>query len=86
YSRYGLEHLFRKAGFEVVELKALSGFWVTFGQLLVYNLYRFHRGPMRWIPIVPAVGLAIQGGSYLMDRVDRSERWTWMYMAVARKL
>lgn len=28
YSRYGLEYLFKKVGFEIVELEALSGFWV----------------------------------------------------------
>jgi hypothetical protein len=54
-------------------------------QLLVYNLYRFHRGPLRWLPVIPAVGLLLQGASYLLDRVDRAERWTWMYMFVARK-
>jgi SAM-dependent methyltransferase len=40
YSKYGLRYLFEKVGFEIVELRALSGFWVTFGQLFVYNLYR----------------------------------------------
>jgi SAM-dependent methyltransferase len=85
YTCYGLEHLFGKAGFEILELKALSGFWVTFGQLLVYNLYRFHRGPLRWVPVVPALGLAIQGGSWLLNRVDRTERFTWAYMLAARK-
>jgi SAM-dependent methyltransferase len=85
YSRYGLQHLFEKAGFEVAELRALSGFWLTFGQMFVYNLYRFHRGPLRWIPIIPAAGLAIQGVSYALDRIDRAEQWTWMYMVAARK-
>jgi len=61
YSKYGLKYLFEKVGFEIVELKALSGFWVTFGQLFVYNLYRFNRGPLRYIPIIPMVGLVIQG-------------------------
>lgn len=85
YSKYGIQYLFEKVGFEIVELKALSGFWVTFGQLFVYNLYRFKKGPLRWIPIVDAVGLFIQGISYLLDKIDKSERWTWMYMVVAKK-
>jgi hypothetical protein len=25
------------------------------------------------------------GGAYALDRVDRSEQWTWMYLVVARK-
>ncbi len=85
YSRYGLEYLFTKAGFEVVELVPLSGFWVTFGQLLSYNVYRANRGPLRWLRVVDAAALAIQGVSYVLDRLDRTEQWTWMYMVVVRK-
>jgi len=85
FSKYGIRYLFEKAGFEILELKALSGFWVTFGQLLVYNLYRFNRGPLRYIPIIPLTGLIIQGLSYILDQIDKTEQWTWMYMVVARK-
>lgn len=85
YSKYGLKYLFEKVGFEIIEIKALSGFWVTFGQLFVYNLFRFNRGPLRFIPIIPALGLAIQGISYLLDKFDKAEQWTWMYMVVARR-
>ena len=86
YSKYGLKYLFEKTGFEVLEITPLSGFWVTFGQLFVYNIYRFHRGPLRYIPVIPVLGLVIQGASYILDRIDKSEQWTWMYMVVARKL
>lgn len=85
YSKYGLRYLFGKVGFEIVELKALSGFWVTFGQLFVYNLYRLNIGPLRWFRIVDGIGLIVQGIAYLIDKIDKSEAWTWMYMVVARK-
>ena len=85
FSKYGLRYLFEKSGFEIVELNALSGFWVTFGQLLVYNLLRFNRGPLRWLHIIDAVGLLIQAIAYGLDRIDKTEKWTWMYMVVARK-
>ncbi len=85
FSKYGLKYLFEKVGFEIIEINALSGFWVTFGQLFVYNIYRFNRGPLRFIPIIPAIGLLIQGLSYLLDRIDKTEQWTWMYSVVARK-
>jgi SAM-dependent methyltransferase len=85
FSKYGLRYLFEKSGFEIVELNALSGFWVTFGQLLVYNLLRFNRGPLRWFHIIDAVGLLIQAIAYGLDRIDKAEKWTWMYMVVARK-
>jgi SAM-dependent methyltransferase len=85
FSRYGLEYLFAKVGFELVELNALSGFWVTFGQLFVYNIHRFNRGPLRWLGLINIIGLIIQFIAYGLDKIDKSERWTWMYMVVARK-
>ncbi|MBC7228959.1 MAG: class I SAM-dependent methyltransferase [Actinobacteria bacterium] len=44
YTPYGLGYLFSNAGFEVIEILPLSGFWVTFGQELVYYIWRFRRG------------------------------------------
>ena len=85
YSKYGLEYLFGKVGFEILNIQALSGFWVTFGLLFVYNLYRLNRGPLRWFRIIDAIGLLIQGFAYVLDRIDKSEQLTWMYMVVARK-
>lgn len=85
FSKYGLKYLFEKTGFEIIEIKALSGFWVTFGQLFVYNLYRFNRSIVKWTHIIDIIGLLIQALAYALDRVDRTERWTWMYMVVAKK-
>lgn len=85
YTRYGIAYLFEKSGFALLEVKPLSGFAVTFGQLLVYNLHLYNVGPLRWLRIVDALGLAIQAAAYVMDRLHRSERWTWMYMVAARK-
>ena len=85
FSKYGLRYLFDKVGFEIVELKALSGFWVTFGQLMVYNMYRFNRGPLKWFRIIEAIGLLIQGTVYLLEKFDKTEEWTWMYLVIAKK-
>lgn len=85
YSKYGLRYLFEKVGFQVVELRALSGFWVTFGQLLVYNLYRANRGLLRRLRVVVVLGLVVQGLAYLLEKVDKTEQWTWMYILVAKR-
>jgi SAM-dependent methyltransferase len=85
YSKYGLKYLFEKVGLEIVVIRALSGFWVTFGQLLVYNLYRLNRGPLRWFRIVALIGLFIQIAAYILDRLDKTEQWTWMYIVAARR-
>ena len=85
FTKYGLIHLFRKSGFQVVECLPLSGFWATFGQLFVYYLYRFHRPPIARLRLVPALGMAVQGAAYVLDRLDRATEWSWMYLVVARK-
>jgi len=87
YTKYGLKYLFEKNGFEIIELKLLSGFMVTFRQELVYFLWRFRRGgkinPLWWI--IPPIGTLIQGICYLLNKIDHSEGFTWMYLVVARK-
>jgi len=88
YTKYGLKYLFEKNGFEIVELKPLSGFLVTFGQELVYYLWRFRRGgklnPFWWA--VPFLGMLIQRVCYLLNRIDNSEGFTCDYLLVVRKI
>lgn len=88
YTKYGLKYLFEKNGFEIVELKPLSGFWVTFGQELVYYLWRFRKGgklnPFWWV--IPIIGIFTQWICCLLNKIDHSEEFTWMYLVVARKL
>lgn len=84
FTNHGLRHLFEKTGFEIVELRALSGFWLTMGQMLSYYIIRFQRGPLRRVPL-GYVTLPIQFLAQLLDRVDKAEEWTWMYLVVARK-
>ncbi len=85
YSKYGLRYMFERAGFEVIDISALSGFWVTFGQLLVYNIYRFNKGPLRWFHLVDLSGLIVQAVSFVLDKIDKSEKWTWMYAVTVAK-
>lgn len=86
FTRFGLEHIFGKAGFEEVEVRALSGFWVTFGQLFVYYLGRADRWAIvRRLGLVTIAALVVQAVAYVLDRIDRAEDWTWMYLVVARK-
>ena len=83
--RAEMRALFEKAGFGIVELSALSGFWCTFGQLFAYNLERVNRGVLRRLRIVDLAELLVQGAAVILDRIDRTEQWTWMYLVVARK-
>ncbi len=84
YTEFGLRHLFETAGFEIVEIRPLSGYWVTAGQLFVYYLHRFNRGPLRRVPLIPLIGLLLQGAALALDRLDPAPEWTWAYSVVAR--
>lgn len=83
YTKYGLAHLLSSAGFELIELNPLSGFTVTFCQELVYFLNRLRRGPFRYPTTV--IQTIIQMLAFKINRWDRSYRFTWAYLAVARK-
>lgn len=90
YTAYGLRFLFEKNGFEIIELNPLSGFWVTFGQELVYYLWRFRSlrswdklNPLWWT--IPVVGMIIQWVCFQLNSVDSSKEFTWMYLLVVRK-
>lgn len=85
FSKYVLAYLFHKTGFEIVEITALSGFWASFGQLLVYNLYRLNWGPFSWLRLVDGTGWLLQRLFYWADRIDRTEIWTTGYTVVVRK-
>jgi SAM-dependent methyltransferase len=83
YSRCGLEYLFNDAAFQIVELKPLSGFIVTFGLELCYFLERFNRRPFGLL--FRLVQRFIQSTAYLLNRWDRSTGFSWAHMVVARK-
>lgn len=83
FTCYGLKHLFIKAGFEPIEIKALSGFWTTFGSELNYYLNGFKWGIFRpfmslWTAINNLIFLAL-------GKNQHNEKWTWMYLVIAHK-
>ena len=83
YTEFGLAHLCSQAGFEIVEIKPLAGFIVTFFQELVYFLNRLRRNYLN----LPVLGLQaiIQRLAYFLNRWDRSYEFTWMYLVIAQK-
>jgi SAM-dependent methyltransferase len=83
YTKYGLNHLFNTAGFETVEIKPLSGFIVTFSQELVYFLDKLNRSILRY-PTEMLQSL-IQAMAFWLNHWDKSYRFTWAYLAIAKK-
>lgn len=54
---------------------------------LSYYLYRVaERGRLRRLrrPALAALALAAQAVAAALERLDRAEEWTWMYLVVAR--
>ena len=84
YTRYGAAYLFARAGFEILELRPLAGFWVSFGAVFGRYLQRFRRPPLHLA--VDAFVAALNAVTPWLDRGRlRDERFTWMYLAGARK-
>jgi SAM-dependent methyltransferase len=85
FTRHGIRHVFERAGLDVEEIRPLGGFWTTFGQMLAYYIYRFRRGPLRWLGIIDFAALLIQAMAVLLDRLDRAEAWTFGYLVLGRR-
>nr|NQU90814.1 methyltransferase domain-containing protein [Bacteroidota bacterium] len=88
YTNYGLEYLFKSAKFEVVEITPLSGFWVTFGSELSYYIRDFGFGPFIYISrfVIFINNIVFPFLNQLDQKLHHgAERWTWMYLVVAKK-
>jgi SAM-dependent methyltransferase len=85
FSKFGLQHLFEKTGFEVIEIKPMAGFWATSVTMVCYYMERFHRGPLHYVPVIPTLGVLFQCVAFFLGKIDKAEQWTWMYTVVARK-
>jgi SAM-dependent methyltransferase len=83
FTKYGLLRLFEEAGFEVVNIIALSGFIVTYSQEFVYFLFHFKQGLLKY-PIAIIQGL-IQIAAYLLHKWDQSDEFTWAYLIIGKK-
>ncbi|MCP4361151.1 MAG: methyltransferase domain-containing protein [Chloroflexi bacterium] len=84
YTKYGLQYLFEKAGFDIVELTPLSGYWVMSSTEWNYYLKKFRRSLLKYF-----VDGVIMFNNWFFPKLDkgvlRDERFTWMYLVVIRK-
>jgi SAM-dependent methyltransferase len=83
FTTFGLAHLAGQAGLEVVEVRAMAGYWVTAGARLCYYLQRLERHGLRR-PLGPVYAV-VQALALVLDRLDRVEGDTWNSILVARK-
>lgn len=86
YTRYGLQYLFDKVGFNVIELIPLSGFAVTFLQLHLYIVNgKFNKGLIKKIRLFKVYNFCFSRLGLWLNKYDRSHAWTWMYISVVQK-
>jgi len=81
FTGYGLAHLARGAGLEVLEVRALAGYWVTAGSRFCYYLQHFDRCGLSLLvrPLYALIQIAALG----LDRLHRVEGDTWNFLLVA---
>jgi SAM-dependent methyltransferase len=84
YTHFGLKHLFEAAGFDIVEIRPLTGFIITSAQMLTYFNLRILRGRLLRTLARP-VNWAIQHAAIFLGRYDNSTEFTCIYGLVARK-
>lgn len=85
YSPFGLRYLFEKNKFHVLDIYALSGFWVTFLQEFVYYIQRFKFGKLS-SDLINLIGHAIQRIAQFLDKKDNCSQFSWMHIIIATKV
>jgi SAM-dependent methyltransferase len=83
FTGYGLAHLARRAGLEVVGVRPMAGYWVTAGARFCHYLQHFEKVGLT-IAVRPAYA-AVQLLAAALDRVHRVESDAWNFLLVARK-
>ncbi len=88
FTRYGAEHLLRRAGFEPVEYLPIGGLWARVGLTAIAALNRVNRGPTRVLTELPVrvLYVVIQLGCELLDRLFFDPREVLAHLVVARRL
>jgi len=83
FTRYGLRHLLEKAGFEVVEVRPMAGYFVTAAARLSYFLAHFDRWGLQIV--IRPLFLLVQAAGWGLDRIYCDTTESWNFLAVARK-
>jgi SAM-dependent methyltransferase len=84
FSKYGLAYLFEQNGFEIIELRAVGGGWMTLGQILSNHITAiFARYKLKLFSF--PLSLCIQSLFGSLDWLQPLETTTSHYIVIARK-
>jgi SAM-dependent methyltransferase len=86
YTRYGLQYLLERAGFEAVEIHPAGGYFRLVARRLLNGL-QFFTGGVRWLGFLPAAILLVPPALILpfLDALDRERNFTVGYICLAVK-
>jgi len=86
YTRYGLRYLLERSGFEVLELRAVGGYFRLVARRLLNGL-QFFTGGARWLAFIPAAILLVPPALILpfLDALDGERNFTAGYICIAIK-
>lgn len=85
YSKYGLQYLFEKTGFEIIEIRSLSGFIVTFIKLHLLIIAKYNNGIIKFLKLYTIYNFICLNIGIFLNKYDKTKSYTWMYIVVARK-
>jgi SAM-dependent methyltransferase len=87
YTRYGLEYLLERAGFEAIEIRPAGGYFRLLARRLLNGL-QFFTGGIRWLGFIPAAILLVPPAMILplLDGLDREQNFTIGYLCWAKKV
>lgn len=87
FTRYGAEHLLRRAGFEPVEYVPIGGLWARVGLTTIAALNRVNRGPTRVLTEIPVrlLYVIVQLACETLDRLFFDPREVLAHLVVARR-
>jgi len=86
YTRHGLEHLLRGAGFDEIEITPAGGYFRLLSRRLLNGL-QFFVGGARWLLFLPAAALLVPPALILpaLDGLDREKNFTLGYVCTAKR-
>jgi len=84
YTKFGLRYLLETGGFEVIEIRPLTGFIGTFSQLLVYFLMRLEQHILLRV-IGKPLHYLIQRIALALNPIDKTTEFANLYGVVARR-
>lgn len=85
YSRYGITHLFEKAGFRIISIRPLAGYFVTLAHFLTFGLSFLNKGVLQRLHLVDIAIRVLQDTSLLLDKHFFREEYAWAYLIVVEK-